>query len=46
MVEAYKYLGYYYYLNKDIEMSKVYWNKVLLLDPTDKQAIDVLKLLK
>lgn len=46
MIEANKYLGYYYYLNKDIERSKSHWNKVLLLDPADKQAIDVIKQLK
>lgn len=43
MIEANKYLGYYYYLNKDIEKSKAYWKKVLLLEPTDKQALEVLK---
>ena len=46
LLEAYKYMGYYYYLNKDIPKSKMYWNKVLALDPNDKQAKDVLKQLK
>ncbi len=46
LMEAYKYMGSYYYLNKDIPKSKSYWNKVLLLDPNDKQAKDVLKQLK
>ncbi|MBL0341801.1 MAG: hypothetical protein IPP71_13210 [Bacteroidetes bacterium] len=43
LIEAYKYLGYYYYLAKDVGQSKMYWKKVLFLDPNDKQAMDVLK---
>lgn len=43
LMESYKYMGYYYYLSKNIEKSKFYWKKVLELDPTDKQAKDVLK---
>lgn len=46
LVEAYAYLGYYYYLQKDNAQSKVYWQQVLLLDPENKQANDVLKQLK
>lgn len=43
LIEAYKYMGYYNYLAKNIEKSKLYWRKVLELDPDDKQAKDVLK---
>lgn len=43
LIEAYKYLGYYYYLSKQILQSKIYWKKVQTLDPADKQAQDVLK---
>jgi len=40
-IEAAKYLGDYYFNNKemkDIEMAKKYWGIVLELDPEDKQA--------
>jgi tetratricopeptide (TPR) repeat protein len=43
LIESYKYLGYYYFLKKEVETSKTYWKKVLLLDPEDKQAKDVIK---
>lgn len=44
-VEAYRYLGYYYFNQKQIRESKEYWNKVLDLIPGDKQATDVLNAL-
>lgn len=46
LVEANRYLGYYYMLNNDNATSKTYWQKVLDLDPandTAKQAMDALK---
>ena len=46
MIECESYLGYYYFLQKDYEQSKVYWNKILSLDPeneTAKQALEGLK---
>jgi len=43
LMEAYRYLGYFHYLSKNIEKSKFYWKKVLELDPNDKQAKDVMK---
>lgn len=46
LVEAYAYLGYYYYLQKDNAKSKSYWQQVLLLDPVNKQANDVIKQMK
>lgn len=46
LVEAYAYLGYYYYLQNDKAKSKSYWAQVLSLDPDNKQAKDVVKQLK
>ena len=46
LIEAYQYLGYYFYLQKDNTKSKYYWEKLLMLDPNDKQAKDVLKVIK
>ena len=42
LLSAYQYLGYYYYLKEDKVNSSLYWNKILELDPTDKNAIMVL----
>lgn len=38
LLEAYRYLGFYYYLQKDTETSKSYWNKVLEIDPNNEAA--------
>ena len=41
IIEAAKYLGDYFVNSKegkDIDQAKIYWEKVKLLDPTDKQA--------
>lgn len=46
LIESYQYLGYYYYLQEDNAQSKTYWQEVLNLDPENKQAIDVIKMLK
>jgi tetratricopeptide (TPR) repeat protein len=46
LVESYQYLGYYYYLKNDFENSKIYWNKILTIDPSNavaQQAIEGLK---
>jgi len=43
LLESYKYMGYFYYLKKEIDKSKFYWKKVLELDPNDKQAKEVMK---
>jgi tetratricopeptide (TPR) repeat protein len=46
LVTAYSYLGYYY-LNKDMNAkAKEYYKKVLELDPTNKNAAEVLKQIK
>jgi len=39
ILECCRYLGYYYYLKKDFTQSKLYWNKILVLDPTNDMAI-------
>jgi tetratricopeptide (TPR) repeat protein len=46
LVEAYSYLGYYYYLQKNNASSKANWDKVLAIEPTNTKAADALKLIK
>lgn len=46
LVEAYSYLGDYFFQQKDNVQSKASWQKVLEIDPENKQAIEVLKQLK
>ena len=46
LIEAYKYLGFYYSQRDNLDMAKSYFEKVLALDPNDAKAIEVLKLLK
>lgn len=46
LIECESYLGYYYFQKEDYEQSKVYWNKILELDPENavaKQALEGLK---
>ena len=43
IVEAYSYLGYYHYLQNDIPTAKNYFQKVLVLDPENPQAIEAVK---
>ncbi|GBU07420.1 hypothetical protein AwDysgo_07510 [Bacteroidales bacterium] len=46
LIEAYSYLGYYFYLNGDMDSSKDRWRKILEKDPDNavaKQALDGLK---
>jgi tetratricopeptide (TPR) repeat protein len=43
LIEAYSYLGYYYYLKENNANSKIYWQKVHALDPKNNQAIEALK---
>lgn len=46
IIECESYLGYYYFVKKDYEQSKLYWNKILELDPenqTARQALEGLK---
>ena len=58
LVETYQYLGYYYYLKgdrdkessklfkEDNENSKLYWNKLLAIDPENSKAKEALKGIK
>ena len=46
LTEAYKYLGFYYYIKKDYPNARIYWEKVKAIDPNDKQALDALKDMK
>jgi len=46
LMESYQYLGYFYYLKKDYEISKSYWNKILAIDPADRKALDAIKGMK
>ena len=43
LIEAYSYLGYYYYIKGENVNSKTYWQKVYALDPKNVQAIEALK---
>lgn len=43
LAECYRYLGYYYYQKKDMTSSKLYWNKVLEIDPTNKIAQEAIQ---
>lgn len=38
LVECDSYLGYYYYVKNDFPQSRVYWNKILMIDPDNKTA--------
>ena len=46
LIEAYSYLGYYYFLKEDNSDSKLYWQKVFAFDPKNTQAVEALKVLK
>jgi tetratricopeptide (TPR) repeat protein len=43
LLEAYNYLGYYYYMKDDKENTLMYWNKVLELDPEHATAKAVIE---
>lgn len=46
LIEAYSYLGYYYYIKKDNEKSRANWEKVNSLDPANAQALEAIKKIK
>ena len=46
LIECYRYLGYYYFLQKDFNQSKSYWNKVMALDPSNEMAKEALNNIK
>jgi len=39
IIECCKYMGFYYYLKKDYTQSKIYWNKILALEPANTTAL-------
>lgn len=43
IVECLKYLGYYYFVQEDLEQSKPYWDRVLQISPNDAAAKQVLE---
>lgn len=45
-VECNSYLGYYYFVKNDFPESKVYWNKILEIDPTNETAQKALQGIK
>jgi len=45
IIECSRYLGYYYSSKKDYAQSKVYWNKILSLDPTNEVATKAISIL-
>jgi tetratricopeptide (TPR) repeat protein len=46
LLECYKYLGYYFYLQKENAASIAYWEKVLALDPSNAMATEAIKGIK
>lgn len=46
LTECYRYLGYYFYLKQDMIKSKIYWSKILALDPANPTALEALKNIK
>lgn len=39
IIEAYRYLGYYYYVKNDVVQAKSIFNKILEIDPTNEMAL-------
>ena len=46
LTSSYEYLAYYYLKSKDYPKSKEFYNKVLEIDPANKNALDALEVLK
>ncbi|MHC1706866.1 MAG: hypothetical protein AB9842_05000 [Bacteroidales bacterium] len=46
LTSSYEYLAYFYLKSKDYPKSKEFYNKVLEIDPANKNAIDALEVLK
>jgi tetratricopeptide (TPR) repeat protein len=46
IMESYRYLGFYWFLQKDNQKSLEYWKKVLEMEPKDKQAQEAIKRIK
>jgi len=46
LLESYQYLGYYYYLKKDMQNSLTFWNKIFAIDPGNTVARQAIKGIK
>ncbi|HOU69068.1 MAG TPA: hypothetical protein PKW49_10935 [Paludibacteraceae bacterium] len=46
VIECYSYLGYYYFLKKETDLSKSYWNKIIEVDPQNEVAKKALQGMK
>ncbi len=46
LLEAYQYMGYYYFLKQDNNQSLLYWNKILSIDPNNSTALQAVKGIK
>lgn len=46
LIECNSYLGYYYFVQADYPQSKVYWNKILEIDPGNETATRALQGIK
>lgn len=46
LVECNSYLGYYYFVKEDYPQSKIYWNKILEIDPGNETATKALQGIK
>lgn len=46
LVECNSYLGYYYFIQADYPQSKIYWNKILEIDPGNETATRALQGIK
>lgn len=46
LIESYQYLGYYYYLKGDFKKSKIYWNKIIAIDPNNSIALKAIEGIK
>ncbi|AYB32920.1 tetratricopeptide repeat protein [Chryseolinea soli] len=46
LIEAYSYLGYYYFLKADRKQARTFFDKVLALDPNDQKALTAIEELK
>ena len=42
LIEAYQYLGYYYYLKEDVTNSLLFWNKIIGIDPNHTVALQAI----
>jgi len=39
IIECCRFLGFYYFVKEDYTQSKVYWNKILAIEPTNEVAV-------